>query len=92
LQGLNFLHLNHMIHQDVKSRNILLTTDSSVKLADCGLFAQLTPEQSRQSSVVSNSGWMAPEVVTGQPYGPKVDIWSFRIVGIKMMEREVPYW
>ncbi|XP_064587505.1 serine/threonine-protein kinase PAK 3-like isoform X2 [Zonotrichia leucophrys gambelii] len=32
LQGLDFLHSNYVIHQDVKSRNILLRTDSSVKL------------------------------------------------------------
>ncbi|XP_064260635.1 serine/threonine-protein kinase PAK 1-like [Passer domesticus] len=92
LQGLDFLHSNHVIHRDVKSSNILLRTDGSVKLADFGLFAQLTPEQSRQSSVASTSGWMAPEVVTGQPYGPKVDIWSFGIMGIEMVEREAPYW
>ncbi|XP_037980489.1 serine/threonine-protein kinase PAK 3-like isoform X2 [Motacilla alba alba] len=92
LRGLDFLHLNHVIHRDVKSSNILLRTDGSVKLADFGLFAQLTPEQSRWSSVAGTSGWMAPEVVTGQPYGPKVDIWSFGIVGIEMVEREVPYW
>ncbi|XP_041315361.1 serine/threonine-protein kinase PAK 3-like isoform X2 [Pyrgilauda ruficollis] len=92
LRGLDFLHSNHVIHLDVKSRNILLRTDGSVKLADFGLFAQLTPEQSRRSSVASISGWMAPEVVTGQAYGPKVDIWSFGIVGIEMVERKVPYW
>ncbi|XP_023803414.1 serine/threonine-protein kinase PAK 3-like, partial [Cyanistes caeruleus] len=92
LQGLDFLHSNHVIHQDVKSCNILLRTDGSVKLADFGLSAQLTPEQRRQISVASTSGWMAPEVVTGHPYGPKMDIWSFGIVGIEMVEREVPSW
>uniref|UniRef100_A0A8C0UAU2 non-specific serine/threonine protein kinase n=1 Tax=Cyanistes caeruleus TaxID=156563 RepID=A0A8C0UAU2_CYACU len=92
LQGLGFLHSNHVIHRDVKSCNILLRMDGSVKLADFGLSAQLTPEQRRQSSVASTSGLMAPEVVTGHPYGPKMDIWSFGIVGIEMVEREVPYW
>nr|XP_041567217.1 serine/threonine-protein kinase CST20-like isoform X6 [Taeniopygia guttata] len=91
LQGLDFLHWNHVIYRDVKSDNILLRTDGSVKLADFGLFAQLTPEQRRQSSVAGISGWMAPEVLTGQPYGPKVDIWSFGIVGIEMVERELPH-
>ncbi|NWZ92933.1 PAK3 kinase, partial [Nesospiza acunhae] len=41
---------------------------------DFGLFAQLTREQGRWSSKAGTSGWLAPEVVTGQPYGPKVDI------------------
>ncbi|NXX33418.1 PAK3 kinase, partial [Nicator chloris] len=92
LQGLDFLHSNHVIHRGVKSRNILLRTDGSVKLADFGLFAELPPEQSTGSSVASASRWMAPEVIKGQPCGPKVDIWSFGIVGIEMVEREVPCW
>nr|XP_054508805.1 serine/threonine-protein kinase PAK 1-like [Agelaius phoeniceus] len=92
LQGLYFLHSKHVIHRDVKSENILLRTDGSVKLADFGLSAQLTPEQSRLCSVAGTPWWMAPEVVTGQPYGPKVDIWSFGIVGIEMVEQEPPYW
>ncbi|XP_039946959.1 serine/threonine-protein kinase PAK 3-like [Hirundo rustica] len=92
LQGLDFLHSNHVIHQDVKSRNVLLRTDGSVKLADFGHFAQFIPEESRRSSVAGTSGWMAPEIVASQPYGPNVDIWSFGIMGIEMVEREVPYW
>ncbi|XP_056369898.1 serine/threonine-protein kinase PAK 3-like [Oenanthe melanoleuca] len=92
LQGLDFLHSNLVIHRDVKSCNILLRTDGSVKLADFGLSAQLIPEQNQRCSMTGTAGWMAPEVVTGQPYGPKVDIWSLGIVGIEMVEREVPYW
>ncbi|NXB69984.1 PAK1 kinase, partial [Donacobius atricapilla] len=59
--------------------------------ADFGFSAQLTPEQSRWSLVIGTAWWMAPEVVKGQLYGPKVDIWSFGIVGIEMVEQEVPY-
>ncbi|XP_059692933.1 serine/threonine-protein kinase PAK 3-like [Haemorhous mexicanus] len=92
LRGLDFLHSNHVIHRDVKSCNILLRTDGSVKLADFGLTTQLTPEQSRRSSLAGTTWWMAPEVVTHQPYGPKVDIWSFGIVGIEMVDHEAPYW
>ncbi|KAM4898627.1 serine/threonine-protein kinase PAK 3-like [Sylvia borin] len=92
LQGLDFLHSNRVIHRDLKSDNILLRTDGSVKLADFGCSAQLTTEQSRRSSVIGTYWWRAPEVVNGQRYGSKMDIWSFGIVGIEMVEGEPPYW
>ncbi|NXK69897.1 PK1 kinase, partial [Sylvietta virens] len=84
LQGLAFQHSKKVIHRDINSDNILPGLDGSLMLGDFGLCAQLTHKQEKWISIVGTT-WIAPEAVRGQWYGPKVDIWSLGIAGIKMV-------
>ncbi|NWW74936.1 PAK3 kinase, partial [Climacteris rufus] len=90
LKALNFLHSRNVIHRDVKSDNILLGMDGSVKLSDFGLCAQLTPERRRRCTVLGSPYWVAPEMVRMEEYDTQVDIWALGIVAIEMMEGEPP--
>lgn len=48
LQGLYFMHSQYLLHRDIKSDNVLVSRDGSVKLADFGFAVGLSQERSRR--------------------------------------------
>ncbi|KFQ32815.1 Serine/threonine-protein kinase PAK 7, partial [Mesitornis unicolor] len=91
LRALSYLHNQGVIHRDIKSDSILLTSDGRIKLSDFGFCAQVSKEVPRRKSLVGTPYWMAPEVISRLPYGTEVDVWSLGIMVIEMIDGEPPY-
>jgi serine/threonine protein kinase len=91
LQGLAFMHKNYRIHRDIKSDNVLVDLTGQIKLADFGFAISLTEETNKRTSIVGTPYWMAPELIKGNPYDFKVDIWSLGITLVEMAEGEPPF-
>lgn len=90
LAALDFMHNQHKLHRDIKSDNVLVSRSGAIKIADFGFAAHLTNEHSKRCSVVGTPYWMAPELIRGQEYDAKVDVWSLGITAIEMAEGEPP--
>lgn len=92
-KGMLYLHsLNPpLVHRDLKSANILLTTDWCPKVADFGL-SKIMSDTARSSSLTAmNPRWMAPELLTGGLSAPSADVFAFGVVLWELMTWELPW-
>jgi serine/threonine-protein kinase OSR1/STK39 len=72
LLAIKCLNDNNLFHRDIKSANILLSSDGSVKLGDFGVAA-IIKNGAKKNSLVGSFSWMAPEVFTHEGYDSKVN-------------------
>jgi serine/threonine protein kinase len=73
-RGLSHIHMHGYLHRDIKPENILWA-DGVVKISDFGLCCHTSDEQEMKRRCGS-AGYIAPEMILGQAYGPKVDCFS----------------
>jgi serine/threonine protein kinase len=90
--GLIYLHGRRVIHRDIKSANLLLTDDLTVKLADFGLSRNRSDSTVMQSKQMGGSpAWMAPEAMKENRIDYKCDVYSFGMTMWELAYRSHPW-
>jgi NIMA (never in mitosis gene a)-related kinase len=68
------------MHRDIKPANVFITGSGVMKLGDMGLGRQLSQESVAAFSKVGTPLYMSPELLKGDGYDMKSDIWSLGCV------------
>lgn len=91
LEGLEYLHVNNVVHRDIKGGNVLVDKNGVCKLADFGNAKRFIEGTDQASSIKGTANWMAPEVIKQNKYGRFADIWSLGCTVIEMAHGKPPF-
>ncbi|GAV70848.1 Pkinase_Tyr domain-containing protein/PAS_9 domain-containing protein [Cephalotus follicularis] len=92
-RGVNYLHHCNppIIHRDLKSSNLLVDKNWTVKVGDFGLS-----RLKHETFLTTKTGrgtpqWMAPEVLRNEPSDEKSDVYSFGVILWELATEKIPW-
>ena len=95
--AVHYAHRHHVIHRDLKPRNILITSDGVPRLLDFGIAKVLAPELvPDHASTIGDwrpmtPEYASPEQMKGQPIASAADVYSLGVLLYELLSGSRPY-
>jgi len=88
--ALRYMHQKRIMHRDIKPSNVLVTKEG-LKLGDLGLGRQFSSQTHEAFSKVGTPYYVSPEVVRGDGYDFKSDVWSLGCLLYELATLQNPF-
>lgn len=91
-EAIHYIHGQGVLHRDIKSNNIKISSTGEVKLLDFGIAKSGdTPSMTRTGDVIGTLEYLSPEQVKAGNADARSDIWALGTLLYEMMTGNLPF-
>lgn len=84
-------HDRKILHRDLKSQNVFLTSKNTAKLGDFGIAKVLSHTLDKAKTVVGTPYYISPEIIQNKPYSFASDVWSLGVILYELCALKPPF-
>ena len=91
LAGLAHAHARGVVHRDLKSSNVIVSSQGVLKITDFGIALLLRDSTTTIVPAAGTPAFMSPEQVACLPVDHRTDLWSWGVVMYQMLTGRLPF-